>query len=141
VLPISDVIRDSAAQLVLTRTVGAAVWGFGCRFTPLGLAEEGLVAFCGYLRGLIATRAQEDLAELEHAPLPDFVGALTNVLQDIGTPSAFNDVGDPVVSVSRRTSRSWSTRRCQTSWAHSRTCYRTLVRPLHLTTLVIVGIR
>jgi hypothetical protein len=59
--------------------------GRGCRFTPLGLAEEGLQAFCGYVRGLIAARAKEDLRELDTSAQPDFVSALTNVLQDIGT--------------------------------------------------------
>lgn len=49
------------------------------------MAEEGLRAFCGYLRGLIAARAKEDLRELDTSAQPDFVSALTNVLQDIGT--------------------------------------------------------
>ena len=49
------------------------------------MAEEGLRSFCGYLRGLIAARAKEDLRELDTSAQPDFVSALTNVLQDIGT--------------------------------------------------------
>ena len=87
-------------ELVRTRFAAAAAAGdhagvlrFVRLYPPLGLAHEGLGAFCAYLRGRVAQRARaeyEALADCLRSPpgaalpsAPTFGSTLTNLFKDI----------------------------------------------------------
>jgi len=97
---LEEVVRTRFKEAADKRDHKSAV-RFARLYSPLGLAEEGLLNFCGYIRSLVAMRAKEDYqalskvlerpTTLEEQEEADFCGALTNVFQDIATALEQNE--------------------------------------------------
>lgn len=83
---LEDVIRRRFAAAVEISDPHA-VERFAKLFAPLGLQEEGLRAYLGYLRRVVGARARDEytalVEALEEGGAPDFVGALMSLFRDV----------------------------------------------------------
>eukprot|EP00898_Chlorokybus_atmophyticus_P002420 jgi/Chlat1/3179/Chrsp22S03409 len=86
------IVRSSFSAAAESRDHAAAV-KYARLFGPLGLQQEGLSAYVGYLRAVVATHARDEFEALcdsldrpsvvPSSPRPTFVGVLGNLFKDV----------------------------------------------------------